>query len=131
MSEDARKGQRIVLIIGAALLVPELLTIVLVGWTRPGAFRAAFSIVLAFLLWKGYSWARSYLAFSLALVALLWAFAGFLALLVISPLAVVLLFPPLYAWAAWLLWSSPKVEAYIDYREKQRNPDMSFDSTGA
>jgi hypothetical protein len=32
---------------------------------------------------------------------------------------------------AWLLWSSPKVEAYIEYREKQRNPDMSFDSTGA
>ena len=128
MSDDARKGQRIVLAICTALLLPELLTLLVRrDVSVSGAMRMIIPVLLAVLLWRGYSWARSYLAFSLGLVALLWALAGFLALLAISWFAVVLVLPPLYVWGAWLLWSSPKVEAYIDYREKQRNPDMSFD----
>ena len=139
MSDEARKGRQVILIVIAALLLPSLVTPLTAGVSL-GAVIARFGIsaVMCVLMWRGYSWARSYLAFGLGLAALLAVLAGAfgliavlagaLAPLVVLRLAVTLLLAPLYAWAAWALWSSPKVEAYIEYRERQRNPDMSFNS---
>jgi hypothetical protein len=135
VSDEARKGQRIVLVIVAALLVPNVV-IALVssaplfsgGPLRSSGFRVAISVVISFLLWRGYSWARSYMAFSLGLSALLATLSGLLALLAGSWLGVMLLLAPVYAWGAWALWSSPNVDAYIEHRERERNPDMSFGS---
>ena len=131
MNEQARKGCQIILVIIAGLLVPSVGLLLVPGNSvRTLAGRIVISVVLSFLLWRGYSWARSYLAFSLGLGALLTALLGLLAALAVWWGAVLLLLPPLYAWSAWALWSSPKVDAYIEYREQQRNPDMSF-TTGA
>lgn len=127
MNEQARKGRQIILVIIAGLLVPSVGLLLVPGNSaRTLAGRIVISVVLSFLLWRGYSWARSYLAFSLGLGALLTALLGLLAALAVWWGAVLLLLPPLYAWSAWALWSSPKVDAYIEYREQQRNPDMSF-----
>lgn len=131
MNDEARKGRQIVLIIIAGLLLPNLALALLSGNSiKVSGLRLVISFLISFLLWRGYSWARSYMAFSLGLAALLTALSGLLAVLVLSWMAVVLLLAPLYAWGAWALWSSPTVEAYIEYCERQRNPDMSF-NTGA
>lgn len=131
MSDEARKGRQIILIVIAALLLPNLGILLAAGLSPTAAVtRLGISAVMSFLMWRGYSWARSYLAFGLGLAALFALLSGVLALFVVSWLAVMLLLAPLYAWAAWALWSSPKVEAYIQYCEQQRNPDMSF-NTGA
>lgn len=131
MNDEARKGKRIILMIIAGLLLPNLVVLVLPGSSVAAlASRLLIGVTLSFLMWRGYSWARSYMAFSLGLAALLSALAGLLAPLAVSWGAALLLFSPLYAWGAWALWSSPAVEAYIEYCEEQRNPDMSF-SAGA
>jgi len=126
MTEEARRGRLIVLIIIAALLVPNLAVMTLTQAWEAGAFRFAIAVAMSFFLWRGYSAARSYLAFSLGLAALLAALSGIVGALVLSWTAIFLLLAPVYAWGAWALWSSPKVEAYIEHCERGRNPDMSF-----
>jgi len=131
MNNEAKRGRQIILLIVTGLVVPNLAGILIPGnAVKLGLIRLLFAFLMSFLLWRGYSWARSYMAFSLGLAALLTALSGLLAVLVFSWMAVVLLLAPLYAWGAWALWSSPSVEAYIEYCERQRNPDMSF-NTGA
>ena len=131
MNDETRKGRRIILTIIAGLLLPNLVLLMIPGSSVGTVARSLLiGIIISFLMWRGYSWARSYMAFSLGLAALLSALVGLLAMLAVSWSAVLLLVSPLYAWGAWALWSSPAVEAYIEYCEKQRNPDMSF-NTGA
>ena len=131
MNDEARKGRRMVLTIVAALLLPNLLLVLVSGIPLKSlGLRFLISVVISFLVWRGYSWARSYMALSLGLGALLTALAGLLAALAASWQAGFLLLAPVYAWGAWALWSSPNVDAYIDHCERQRNPDMSF-NTGA
>jgi len=126
MSEEAGKGRQIILIIVAALLVPSLAVMMLTQAWREGALRFAIALVMSFFLWRGYSWARSYLAYTLGLATLLAALSGIVGALVLRWQAIYVFVAPLYAWGAWALWSSPKVEAYIEHRERQRNPDMSL-----
>ena len=131
MNEEARKGRTIIIAVIAGLLLPSLGLLVVSGNAMKAAtVRLIISVVLSYLLWRGYSWARSYLAFGLGLAAALAVLSGLLALLAMSWLAIFLLLAPLYAWGAWALWSSPNVEAYIQHCEQRRNPDMSF-HTGA
>ena len=129
MSDEATKGKRIISIIVAGLLVPNLALLLVPGSSlRVIAGRSAIAVIMSFLMWRGYSWARSYMSFSLGLAALLAVLSGLLGLLTASWGAVLLLVAPLYAWGAWALWSSPAVEAYIAHREQERNPDMSFNT---
>jgi hypothetical protein len=130
MNADARKGQRIILVVISGLLAQAAVGFVLPGASiKQQAIRLIIPIGMSILLWRGYSWARSYLAFGLGLGAILGALGGTIAAISVWWGFLLLLFPPLYAWGAWALWSSPAVEAYIAYREKERDPDMSF-STG-
>ena len=116
-----------ILLIVAGLILHRLL-----GFLLPDASVEAqwvplvLAAVLSFFLLRGYGWARSYLAASLGLAALLTLLGGGVLALKHWWGLPFLLFAPLYAWAAWALWSSPKIEAYIDHRERRRNPDMSF-----
>lgn len=131
MNDDARQGRRIILIIIAGLAVPTLGELLVPGSTlKANATRLAIVGAMSVLMWRGYSWARSYVAFSLVLAGLLTALTGILLALAVWWGFVLLLLPPLYLWGAWALWRSPKVDAYIDHCEKLRNPDMSF-TTGA
>ena len=117
------------------MIIAGLLAQAAIGIVIPGAsakqqgLRLVIPVVLSFLLWRGYSWARSYLALALGIGAIIGAFGGILIAISAWWGSVLLLFPPLYGWGAWALWSSPRVEAYIAFREKERNPEMSF-STG-
>ena len=80
MNDEARKGRRMVLTIVAALLLPNLLLVLVSGIPLKSlGLRFLISVVISFLVWRGYSWARSYMAFSLGLGALLTALAGLLA----------------------------------------------------
>lgn len=131
MNDDARGGRRIILLIIASLLLPNLGLLIVAGNSLGMALgRLAIVIGMSFLMWRGYGWARSYMAFSLGVAALLAVLTGILAALAVWWGAVLLVPPPLYAWGAWVLWRSPKVDAYIEHCEKLRNPDMSF-NTGA
>ena len=116
-----------ILIIVAALIGHRLL-----GFLLPDAsiesqvVPLVISVVISFFLIRGHSAARSYLAISLGLAALVSALGGGVLAVKHWWGFVFVLFVPVYAWGAWALWSSPKVEAYIEYRERRRNPDMSF-----
>lgn len=131
MNDDARQGRRIILVVMAGLLIPVLGVLLIPGTSvKSQAVRLAIVVGMSFFMWRGYSWARSYIAFSLGVAALLAALSGVLAVLALSWGAVFLLLAPLYAWGAWALWRSPKVDAYIEHCERQRNPDMSFTLSG-
>jgi hypothetical protein len=131
LSEDARSGQRIARVLALAVLIPNalLFAFALTFGLPPGRYtiRLGIGLVMGVMLWRGYGWARSYLAFALGLSSIV-ALVGGLLIGFRLPLLGVLgfLLAPLYGWGAWALWSSPKVEAYIEYREQRRNPDMSF-----
>ena len=127
MNTDARQGQRIIMAIIIGLFLDFALMLALPGGSlRSQALRLAIVVAMSVLMWRGYSWARSYMAFSLAMAAVLTVLSGMAAMLMVWWGAGLLVLAPLYAWGAWVLWNSPKVEAYIEYRERQRNPDMSF-----
>jgi len=127
VNEAARQGFRMLLVVAAGLVLHRLLALL----TPDASVEAhvvplVLSVVIAFLLLRGYGWARSYIAVSLGLASLFTLVAG-------GALAMrhwwgvpFVLFAPLYAWGAWAVWSSPKVQAYIAHRERQRNPDLSL-----
>jgi hypothetical protein len=127
MDDAAREGRRIIAIVIAGLLLHSLVMLAVPGRSFP---RRALELLVAggmsLLMWRGYSWARSYLAFVLGGSAIGAAIMGLWLTFSVGWGAVLLLFPPLYGWGAWALWSSPKVDAYIEHRERKRNPDMSF-----
>jgi hypothetical protein len=54
---------------------------------------------------------------------------GSLVVLLKSPIAIVgIALGAGYIWAAWVLWKSPSVEAYIEARERSRDPILSLKS---
>lgn len=132
MTPDEQRGRNIVLLISAAIVLPQALAVaasLATSHTAPlgmAAIRLGIAAIMSYLMWRGHSAARTYLAFTLFLGAGL-TLVGSLALLVKTPFAVVgILLGAGYIWAAWVLWKSPKVEAYIEAREKARNPSLSF-----
>jgi hypothetical protein len=132
MTGDALRGRQVILVLIAALVIPQFVLVVLAlllvktgpqfaDWLRLGV-----AVVLSYLLWRGHSAARSYLAFSVFLGAVL-LILGSLVLLLKTPFAIVgVLLGAAYGWAAWVLWKSPNIEAYIEAREKERNPILSL-----
>ncbi len=127
MDDTTRRGQWIILIVITGLVLETMLSLFLPGSTLRGqAPRLVIVTVLLFLMWRGYGWARSYVAFSLGIAALLTAISGVLLVARVWWGFLLALFAPLYAWGAWALWSSPQVDAYIDYCERERNPSMSL-----
>src|SRR5262245_12450046 len=132
MTGEALRGRQLVLVLIGLLVIPQLLLVSLAMMfvkTGPAPmdwFRLALALVMAFLLWRGHSAARSYLAFSVFLGALLTILVSAV-LLLKTPLAVFgLLLGAAYVWAARVLWKSPDIEAYIEAREQERNPILSL-----
>jgi hypothetical protein len=128
MNDAARKGRRMVMLIVAGLLAQRLLELSRVS-TGQQVFRLGIAVAFAYLLWRGYGWARLYLVLALAAAALLTTVVGLVTAMLDPSGLLYLTLVPLYVWGVWALWSSPAVEAYFEHRESARHPDMSF-STG-
>ena len=132
MTGEALRGKQVVRMLIAVLVIPQLLLVVLalmVSETGPQFadwLRLGIAVVLSYLLWRGHSAARSYLAFSVLLGALLLILLS-LILLLKTPVALVgVLLGGAYVWVAWVLWKSPNIEAYIEAKERERNPSFSL-----
>lgn len=133
MSEAERKGRTIILIVAGGLIGTALLNMLraLAMSSRDAVgmawVRLAICLVISFLMWRGYSWARSYVAFSLFVGAALGALGSLATLVGAFVLGLLnLTFAFFYAWGGYMLWKSPDVDAYIERHEKLRNPDMSL-----
>jgi hypothetical protein len=131
VSEEARIGKRIVVGLALALLIPKVVVFaVAIAFALPlgqYAIRLGIGLLIAAVMWRGYSWARSYVALAFGLSSAFSLVGGFLIASEMPLLGLVgICLAPFYAWGAWVLWSSPKVEAYIAYCEQRRNPVMSL-----
>lgn len=133
MSEAERKGRTIILIVAGGLIGTALLNLLgALAMTSRDAMgmawvRLAICLVVSFLMWRGYSWARSYVAFALfvgAVLAALGSLAMLAGMFFLGLLNLTIAF--FYAWGGYMLWKSPDVDAYIEWHEKARNPDMSL-----
>lgn len=135
MNDEAKSGRRVIAAIALALIVPSVLELVVAssqprGLEGSAVVRPLVAIAMSVLMWRGYSWARTYIAVVLAIGAVLAAMRAVL-LTMQTPLGgVMFVLPPLYAWGAWALWSSSKVDAYVEHCERRRTPDMSFTGHG-
>jgi hypothetical protein len=132
MTGEAVRGRQVVLALIALLVIPQCLLMgaaLMFATTGPHFgdwLRLGIALVLSWLLWRGHSAARSYLAFSLLLGAVGIMLIS-LALLLKTPFAILgVLLGAAYVWAAWVLWKSPNIEAYIEAKEKERNPSLSL-----
>ena len=133
MNDQERRGRTLILVVALGLVASAVLEL-LVALATPALastglawLRLGLCLLFSFLMWQGYSWARPYIAFLLFVGAVL-AALGSLVALIRSPIAglVGLAFAAFYGWGGWVLWKSPHVDAYIEYREKLRIPDMSL-----
>jgi hypothetical protein len=120
MTREENRGRRITLALACLVGIPPVLNVLIllsVGRPIPSGtwlFRVVIPLALAWLLYRGYRWARGYIAFSFGLGAVLGA-ARLAA--VSAPVMVKLLVVPFLAlpfWAAVILWKSPSVGAYFD-----------------
>lgn len=129
VNPEAAKGRAVVLIISAGLLIPSA---ALFALSRPprgtSIVRLAIAVAMSFLLVRGYAWARGWIALGLTVGGLFAAGVGLLVALRVWWGFPFLLLPPFYFWAAWTLWRSASVEAYVAHCERKRNPDMSLSS---
>jgi hypothetical protein len=130
MTSEESRGRKITLGIALFLAVPSLLILIVLLLTGTPAsripwFQVVLPVVMAFFLFKGYTWARAFIAFSSCAGALLLVLGPLLAgkqLLAVFSLP----FAATYVAAAVILWKSKAVEAYFDRQTHSRNAPPSL-----
>ncbi len=134
MTPEEQRGRVIAVSIGAALVVISVLSFFLVLLVRRHVgpfqlFQLGASVVLAWLMFKGYGWARAYVAFSLLLGGV---FLLLLPILARRPLGLIIALPisAAYVAAGLVLWKSKSVEAFFDRQAEIRNAPPSIRGSG-
>lgn len=131
MSQEERRGKKIALaiaIIVSVLAALDFLALFLTATSGSGAgswFGLVLRLAMAWLIYRGYGWARSYLAFLLVVNALIAAVGlplqlGDLGSVVALPVAAI------YFAFSWAVWRSKALEAYCAHQYRKRNPSMSM-----
>jgi hypothetical protein len=130
MTSEESRGRKITSGIALFLAIPSLLILIVLLLTGTAAARipwlqVVLPVVMAFLLFKGYSWARAYIAFSSCAGALLLMLGP---LLTGKLLLALFSFPfaAAYVAAAVILWKSKAVEAYFDRQTHSRDALLSL-----
>ena len=131
MKPEVARGYRQLLLVVVGITVPSLLGVVLrlaLGLQGdPGFMVFQFVLALAFgiFLLRGYSWARYYMGLGFCLNAGLVFLSSLLNLTTLLGL-VGLVISVCYAAAAWALLKSEPIDAYFEYRRRQREPVLSL-----
>jgi len=130
MTSEESHGRKITLGIALFLAVPPLLILIVLLLTGAAAsripwFQLVLPVVMAFLLFKGYTWARAYIAFSSCAGALLLMLGPLLRGSLLFAL-LSLPFAAAYVAAAVILWKSKAVEAYFDRQTHSRDALLSL-----
>jgi len=131
LKPEVARGRRQLLLVVAAITVPPLGAALAVVFLGLAVDRGAIvvpillSAAIGVCLLRGYSWARYYLGLAFCLNAVL-RFFGSLVILTSLPGLVGLLLSICYGVGAWALLKSAPIDAYFEYRRRQREPVFSL-----
>jgi hypothetical protein len=130
MTSEQRRGRTISLVIAVGLVAINVLLFLLAALVQPetGAFqwfRLGLVLALAWCVFKGYGWARAYVAFSMLVCSLLWLVGPILAG---QPIELVIGVPlsAIFITGAVVLWRSKSVAAYFDHQTQRRDAPLSM-----
>ena len=130
MTPEQRRGQVICLVIALVVVGLNLLSFLATVLVMPKALaiQSVFLVVASVIAWcvfRGYSWARNYAAVSLFLGGLYQVLA---AVFTANPIVIVvtLFFAAPLIVASVVLWTSKAVEAYCDRQAEARDDTLSL-----
>ncbi len=131
MTEEQQRGRKLATAVAVAVVVPQILTfLVLAAAGVPLGnlglwFNLLVGVVLAVGLVRGAWWAQAYGTWVLVLGTLGSIFTaltgGVPGLVVGLPLAAI------YGFCAWLLWTSPSIEAFFQGRRAKQDESLRLE----